>query len=581
MAAKLSEWEKKHQRHMAQMERYVQRLYEAAARDAARAANGVKLGEKLFSWADYPLAKRIMKRVTENLRERLEAALQDSVMRSWDLSEEKNDALAMKVCGLKSAEEAAELGSKTITRYLKHNDKAREAFMTRKTGGLNLSGKVWKLTETFEDEVALAMDCALREGTPANRLATKMKQYLNEPNKLFRRVRDQFGVLRLSKAARAYHPGRGVYRSSYMNARRLAVTETNMAYRTADHARWRGLDFVVGIEIRLSNNHTCRGFKGRFVDICDDLQGKYPKDFKFTGWHPHCRCHAVPILKTPEEVAEDNTRIMQGKEPVPASDSPEAVKELPKAFTDWTKRNADRIEAARERGTLPYFLKDNEDSYREDVAGIFAERKKQIVNKLKMALAPYERRAFVSFEPFSPMIINKLSKIANNRQKQRLLEEIFEDGTFIEEHTVNGVSTKLHPGHKMNGKWVETLAMSHNLNKHGIPVAFLPEEESVTCADAIIKVRGKWKISDFKYTVSVKWNTIQDDIEKAYKQAQMAVIKFQNADLGQLKEALEYLRRKGIKFGDMIVINRYGDVLELTNRDLRSGKYYKKMRGFL
>ena len=30
------------------------------------------------------------------------------------------------------------------------------------------------------------------------------------------------------KAAQAFHPGHGVYRSSYKNALRLAATETNM-----------------------------------------------------------------------------------------------------------------------------------------------------------------------------------------------------------------------------------------------------------------------------------------------------------------------------------------------------------------
>ena len=68
-----------------------------------------------------------------------------------------------------------------------------------------------------------------------------------------------------------------------MNARRLAVTETNLAYRTADYDRYQLFDFVVGIEIHLSGNHTCKGVKGDFFDICDELQGKYPKDFKFTG----------------------------------------------------------------------------------------------------------------------------------------------------------------------------------------------------------------------------------------------------------------------------------------------------------
>ena len=43
----------------------------------------------------------------------------------------------------------------------------------------------------------------------------------------------------------------------------LAVTETNAAYRTADHERWQNLDFVVGIEIHLSGNHTCKGRDGK------------------------------------------------------------------------------------------------------------------------------------------------------------------------------------------------------------------------------------------------------------------------------------------------------------------------------
>ena len=74
------------------------------------------------------------------------------------------------------------------------------------------------------------MDIALRDGTPANRLVTDLKQYLKYPDKLFRRVRDEHGQLQLSKRAKEFHPGAGVYRSSYKNARRLAVTETNMEF---------------------------------------------------------------------------------------------------------------------------------------------------------------------------------------------------------------------------------------------------------------------------------------------------------------------------------------------------------------
>ncbi|MBR3455746.1 MAG: hypothetical protein IKH26_10515 [Bacteroidaceae bacterium] len=46
--------------------------------------------------------------------------------------------------------------------------------------------------------------------------------------------------------------------SSYKNARRLAATECNTAYRTADHERWQQMDFVVGQEVHLSGNHTCK-----------------------------------------------------------------------------------------------------------------------------------------------------------------------------------------------------------------------------------------------------------------------------------------------------------------------------------
>ena len=60
------------------------------------------------------------------------------------------------------------------------------------------------------------------------RLSRDVRRYLRNPDKLFRRVRDKHGNLRLSKAAKAYHPGRGVYRSSYRNALRLTATENNM-----------------------------------------------------------------------------------------------------------------------------------------------------------------------------------------------------------------------------------------------------------------------------------------------------------------------------------------------------------------
>ncbi len=154
-----------------------------------------------------------------------------------------------------------------------------------------------------------------------------------------------------------------MYRSAYKNARRLAATESNIAYRTADYERWQQLDFVVGIRVVLSNNHTLNGEP--FSDICDRLsaplgskatkgRGCYPKDFKFTGWHPLCRCHTETILKTIDEMRADEARILAG-EPV-STQSENTVDDVPQEFKDWVEENEERIERAK---SLPYFIRDN------------------------------------------------------------------------------------------------------------------------------------------------------------------------------------------------------------------------------
>ena len=154
-----------------------------------------------------------------------------------------------------------------------------------------------------------------------------------------------------------------MYRSAYKNARRLAATESNIAYRTADYERWQQLDFVVGIRVVLSNNHTLNGEP--FYDICDRLsapmgskatkgRGCYPKDFKFTGWYPLCRCHTETILKTLDEMRADEARILAG-EPV-STQSENSVDDVPQEFKDWIKENEERIERAK---SLPYFIRDN------------------------------------------------------------------------------------------------------------------------------------------------------------------------------------------------------------------------------
>lgn len=291
------------------------------------------IGDKPFSFADYPHIKKRMDQLFDQFKSQTSTAIRNSL--------EREDAL--------SADKAADLAVYYGQALNAQRSAAVQQIANRIVGGMNLSERIWHISDSFYKEIETALDIALRDGTPADRLATELKQYLRHPDKLFRRVRDEHGQLRLSKAAQAYHPGQGVYRSSFRNARRLAVTETNMAYHAADHERWQALDFVLGYEVQVS------GTNPNVCPLCMELAGKYPKEFKFVGWHPHCRCHALPILEKPQAFKARQQALLRGERIPPIG----AVKAPPDNFTAHLANNTDRIASAQRNGTLPYYLRDN------------------------------------------------------------------------------------------------------------------------------------------------------------------------------------------------------------------------------
>lgn len=346
---KLNKFDRTHLRNTLRYQKLIDAIYAAAVQEAAAIGGLVpSLPEgKMFSFADYPITHDRVNRLLAKLTQDLEMVIVNGVRSEWTLANNKNNALCDRVFG----ENKLSLPYEAARRYYATNDTALEAFLARQVEGLNLSDRVWRYTDMFKAEIEMGLDLGIRSGQDARQMARDLKDYLRFPDKLFRRVRDEHGELQLSKAAAAFHPGRGVYRSSYKNALRLAATETNIAYRTADHERWGQLDFVVGQEVRCSDtNHPV-------PDICDELAGKYPKDFKFVGWHPFCRCYVIPVLKTEEEMDADNARIMAGEEV--SEGGVNEVSAPPEKFNRWLEDNAQRIDTARARGTLPYFMRDN------------------------------------------------------------------------------------------------------------------------------------------------------------------------------------------------------------------------------
>lgn len=364
----------------------VRRLYATATDEllklsAMKASNGASAA---FSFSD---SKRLSEQANAILRALYSGVyneIKGGVIAEWENANKSCDVLITSIFGKKVKED------NHYARYFARNKESVDAFFKRKSeyGGLNLSQRVWKYVGDFKTEMEMALSVAMGEGKSAATISREVRKYLQRPDMMFRRFRVKTGEQDIFDAdgnvvgkepvygrvwkrkvvdavtgnvswqtvnLKDYSFGRGVYRSSYKNAMRLARTETNMAYRTADQERWRQLDFVIGYRVVLSDNHP-------EPDICNDLSAKrgekgnrgvYPKDFVFKGWHPQCRCYVVPILADEKEFDKIQEAILND-EPIPESKS--AIREPNKYFQDWWKSNKKRVSEAQ---SLPYWVKDN------------------------------------------------------------------------------------------------------------------------------------------------------------------------------------------------------------------------------
>lgn len=327
----------------------VSKLFSQAVNELLAISTGQELKEgEVFSYSDNPRLAKKATDILRNLHSQTYAAIKSGIAMEWSEANKAADQFLASLFG-KNA-----LSDPNLAGWLKRNTDAMDAFFERtRDDGMTLSNRVWNTTKQLRQEMELAMTVSMGEGESAAHISRQVRKYLKEPDRLFRRIKvitaDGKEHYKLSKAAKAYHPGRGVYRSSYKNAMRLTRTETNMAYRTADSLRWQQMDFVRGIRIEPSKNHV-------ITDICDDLAGEYPKDFVFTGWHPQCFCVTTPITVDQKTFVEMQKAVLKG-ETIDTSDM--QITEVPDNFVKWCNDNRERIDEAKANGTLPYFLKNN------------------------------------------------------------------------------------------------------------------------------------------------------------------------------------------------------------------------------
>ncbi|MBR3830977.1 MAG: hypothetical protein IKJ52_06970 [Muribaculaceae bacterium] len=357
---------------VARMESYTKvmaNLYDKALLDISKIFSTIDYNPNVpFSFSDYGKFDQVNKIMT-TLENDIQKIVDNSIVNEYKSAYADCDTLLAETLGNNIPENVMKAFAPKLTSGIAANMFAKEISKSNITA----SQRVWNGAVLGQMETAVQE--ALSEGMPAKRMATLLQKYLVEPDSCFRRFRIKTGVDADGKSSygrkwkkrtrhsngketwsdadpRDFPVGQGIYHSSYKNAFRYARTTTNIAYRTADYQRYQDFAFVIGIEIRLSNN------PAHVRDICDELKGKYPKDFKWTGWHPNCMCHQIPILAKKEETDEMVDAILSG-------DSPENVKvdsrveEMPKNFVAWLKSNKSRFDLADKNNTLPYFLRDN------------------------------------------------------------------------------------------------------------------------------------------------------------------------------------------------------------------------------
>lgn len=233
--------------------------------------------DRPFMWSDYPQTRKRIRDLQERFVEDIGAVIYSGTSEEWKNSNEVQDLLANKVLQTYGAT----IGKKNYEILYQPNNDALKAFQQRKDKGFTISDKLWNQSTLYKQELEEAISCAIQKGTSAITLSKQISKYLLDFPQLQKDYKERFG-----KASRAMDCE---YRSI-----RLAASEINMAYRQAENLRWQQMDFVVGYEIKLSNNHTCNG--NPFQDICDILAGKYPKDFQWTGWHPLCYSDDSEVL---------------------------------------------------------------------------------------------------------------------------------------------------------------------------------------------------------------------------------------------------------------------------------------------
>jgi hypothetical protein len=196
MPGPLNPYDQQFLRRQAAIYRRIRDHYESGIHSIIPTLRTIKYKGKPFRLADYPALEKRVNDMASKLNNQVYATVVNGIKESWDFSNKKNDVLVDKrLSGSRIPKKARQV-------LYDPNDGALKTFITRKDKGLDLSKRVWNSVEPFKSELEQGLGLGIGKGQSAAEMAKDLKQYLNEPDRLFRRVRGEDGCTQLPSRSR-------------------------------------------------------------------------------------------------------------------------------------------------------------------------------------------------------------------------------------------------------------------------------------------------------------------------------------------------------------------------------------------
>lgn len=538
-----------------------------ASKIATRTDYDVEKG-KPFKWDDYPQTKDQVKKLQQRFVNGIGSIIMAGTSEEWLNSNELQDLLADKVMKAYNVKR----GDSRTKKYYQVNNDALQAFQQRRDNGMNLSDRLWNQAEDYKKGLEATLSTAIERGMSAVVLSKRVSKYLRDFDSLKKDYKKRFGTATEAKDCE--------YRSI-----RLARSEINMAYRNAEQLRWQQMDFILGYEIKLSHSHPCH-------DICDDLKGKYPKDFKWTGWHPNDLCYVIPIIKTEEQFWLPKEE--RGKDNAEITD-------VPQGFKTWVANNQDRIARAEKRGTLPYFVRDNRVIVTAIKKGELIPS--QVYGNINKAISQYKEvkpkrvkstTSNVLMSDFTGGLATAISKgfeglvsfyyqRTANAEKVEILRQIIKTNKFeklkyhsTKNNSIYGINMGDFDKALSQKEMPKNLTIAKKLTHNGYDVYLLSNPNSIKSADFILIKNNKLYYAEGK-TLDGK-SSLDHLLAKGASQSDRIVVDIIGTnDVRYISQEVKFAFQQNKDLKEIILLKGSREI-SVVRKNLKSKDYEKKFK---